>query len=261
MSDPFKILLKVTSEKPIHHKKLGLTEKSGKYRLGKAQRPQLKHDNGHLDLFNKRNPTLHDRASLIKWLAKLEASEVLCTATLGKNISACNDEDLSDANEAYRHFLFGNGADRIIDYEKYLKSDPSAVGLIRDLSIDFKKHAEIIGEDRIKFSLTSDVFTVGHRGISPYPTTANWQKTLGAHFLWVSADIAVSSDSTGKIWYDADVIIHVEDRYNFNPGGTDVATGIPDSENGMFEISGLAHQYTNFATVTRKFLWQKGKYD
>lgn len=259
MSDPFKILLKTTADKPVHKKMIGLIDQSGKYRLGNPARPIIKHDNGHLDLHKTRKPTLADRVRLAKWITKLEASELLCKARSGQRLDVCNNEDLSDANAAYRHFLFGNGSDRNFDYERFLRNDSSATDLIKNLTSEFKENVEIIGQDRVKFSVTSDVYTVGRGGVAPYPSTANWQKAIGAHFLWVSANITVSVDSLPAICYHADMTIHAEDRYNFNPGATDIATGISDSENGLFEITGLAHQYTQFAKITRHCSWRKGK--
>jgi hypothetical protein len=155
--------------------------------------------------------------------------------------------------------LFGDGADRTIDYERYLQGDPAAATLIPKLINDFREHAEIIGKDRTKFSVTSEPYTVGRGGIAPYPETANWQKTLGAHFLWVSADVDVSADGHGRIWYETTLTIHMEDRYNFNPGSQDIATGTPDAENGRFEITGLAKQYMNFAAVVRHTKWSEGE--
>lgn len=35
-----------------------------------------------------------------------------------------------------------------------------------------------------------------------------------------------------------------EDRYNFRPGQADLAAGIPDSDDGVFEITGLGKHYT-----------------
>jgi len=49
--------------------------------------------------------------------------------------------------------------------------------------------------------------------------------------------------------------LHAEDRYNFNPGMHDIATGIPDSANGEFELSGLGHQYMNYSTLVRNLTW------
>lgn len=256
-SDPFEALLKSSEEKSVYSAPVGLVEVSGRYHLGPPKRPNIKHDNGHLDKFTHEEATLADKAQLLKWKAMLEASEVLCTAQSGKYLDKCNGEDLTDANAAYRHFLDGNGSDRTIDYERYIKGDPAGRELIPKLAADFQVHASIIGKDRIKFSITSDAYSVGHNGIAPYPGTANWQKTLGAHFLWVSADVVVSVNQKGQITFDADLTIYMEDRYNFNPGATDVATGIPDSANGRFEITKLAKQYTNYAKLKRKLQWDE----
>jgi len=55
--------------------------------------------------------------------------------------------------------------------------------------------------------------------------------------------------------------LHAEDRYNFNPGMADIATGTPDSENIRFEITGLAHQYMHNGQLTRTVTWQGGQAD
>lgn len=51
------------------------------------------------------------------------------------------------------------------------------------------------------------------------------------------------------------MILHAEDRYNFNPGAHDIKTGIPDAANGVFEVTGLAQQYMNYATLNRMVRW------
>jgi len=257
MNNPFEALLAPSEEKNTHLAPVSLKDVSGRYRIGPPARPSIPHDNGHLDMYPTSEPTVADRGQFMKWTAMLETSEALCNAQTGSMIGMCNGEDLSDANAAYRHFLFGDGKDRTINYERYLRNDPSGSELIHNLLSDFQSHVEIIGKDRVKFSVTSNYYTVGRGGIAPYPSTANWQKTIGAHFLWVSADVVVSVNAGGKIFYEADLVIYVEDRYNFNPGSTDVATGIPDSANGRFEVTGLAKQYTNYATVTRATKWEE----
>jgi hypothetical protein len=258
MNSPFDILLEPTEKKSMHVASVGLVDTSGRYKIGPPIRPLIKHDNGHLDIYRLREPTADDRLQLAKWISMLEGSEALCNAQSGAYIPGCKGEDLVDANAAYRHFLFGKGADRTINYERFLQGDASGKNLVRDLIDDFQLHASIIGKDRVKFALTSDSYTVGKGGIAPYPATANWQKALGAHFLWVSANVTASADDKAKIWFEADITVHMEDRYNFNPGAADVATGIPDSANGQFEISGLAKQYTNYATFTRQTRWADG---
>jgi len=257
-SDPFEALLKASEEKSVYSAPVGLVEVSGRYHLGPPKRPNIKHDNGHLDKFPHEIATTADKMQLLKWKAMLVASEALCTARSGKLVDRCHDEDLSDANAAYRHFLEGDGADRVIDYERYIKGDASGKELIPKLTADFKMHASVIGKDRIRFSVTSEAYTVGHNGIAPYPETANWQKALGAHYIWVSGDIVVSANQMGEIIFDAEMTVHMEDRYNFNVGATDVATGIPDSANGRFEITRLAKQYTNYGTLKRTLRWGEG---
>ncbi len=49
--------------------------------------------------------------------------------------------------------------------------------------------------------------------------------------------------------------LHAEDQYNFNPGAHDIKTGIPDAANGVFEVTGLAQQYMNYATLYRLVRW------
>jgi hypothetical protein len=91
----------------------------------------------------------------------------------------------------------------------------------------------------------------------PYPATENWQKAIGGHTIWLSGKAVVlqtntSSDPTFKVV----MTLHAEDRYNFNPGQQDIATGIPDSDNGRFAMTGLAHQYDHFSTLVRHLEWQ-----
>jgi hypothetical protein len=49
--------------------------------------------------------------------------------------------------------------------------------------------------------------------------------------------------------------VHAEDRYNFNNGAADIATGIPDSANGELEAAGLAHGYMDYSTLQRTVRW------
>ena len=49
--------------------------------------------------------------------------------------------------------------------------------------------------------------------------------------------------------------LHAEDQYNFNPGMKDIASGIPDDENGNFVVCNLAYGYRHTSTLTRSFSW------
>jgi hypothetical protein len=90
----------------------------------------------------------------------------------------------------------------------------------------------------------------------PYAATENWQKALGAHSIWLSGHVTVSPGLAGELEYVATMTLHAEDRYNFNPGAKDIKTGIPDSANGRFEVTGLAKQYMNYSTLTRMLRWK-----
>lgn len=244
-SNPFKVLMTEGSSNADHSVPVRMVTESGRYRLGDAVRPHIKHDNGHLDKYVTREATAQDRAALAMWVAGLEGDEAL-------------RPHLSDAHAAYRHFLYGKGRDRMVDYEKYIKTDPAGERLMALLIEDFMVHAEAIGENRKEFSLTSTAFGVGPGKFAPHPVTENWTKTLGRHVFWVSASL-IADVSGEDIRIRADITIHAEDRYNFNPGAKDIATGIPDSANGRFELCGLAHQYMNYGRVTRSASWMKGK--
>ena len=88
----------------------------------------------------------------------------------------------------------------------------------------------------------------------PYPATENWQKAIGGHIIWFSG-LATLTGAIPQRSYSVMLTIHVEDRYNFKPDAEDIATGIPDEANGVFEVTGLAQQYTNYSTLTRTVSW------
>jgi hypothetical protein len=225
-------------------------ETRGKYRLATAQRPPIAHDNGHLRM-GKRSATAGDYASLAKWNAMLEVGEGL-------------RPDLTDALAAYRHFLEGKGKPRNFSYERYTMSDASGQETLRNAILDFQNAALDLWEANGKpyqFPVTGPAIPCGANPKAfpylsrffPYPATENWQKAIGAHTIWLSGEVKAWPGSTTV--FEAVMILHAEDRYNFNPGDADIATGIEDSENGKFERTGLAHQYDNLATLQRYLKW------
>ena len=108
--------------------------------------------------------------------------------------------------------------------------------------------------------MTGSQIGVGGSGSFPYPATENWQKAIGAHVIWNSADVTVTPPAKvgDPPQFSLRMTLHAEDRYNFNPGAADIATGQPDSDNGRFEVSGLAKQYINYATLQRDVKWNGG---
>ncbi|MFA0963973.1 hypothetical protein AB9P05_19355 [Roseivirga sp. BDSF3-8] len=227
---------------------------SGAFTLGPPQRPNITHDEGFLAAydeatgtgdpkFEERDPEWSDHLKLLKWRTKLEGAEAL-------------RPDLADGTAAYRHFLDGGGADRYINYERYLLNDASGQTTLTNVIAYTKRHAQRLCPDNGSVQITSGAFTVGQSShfSMPYPETENWQKAIGGHNIWISAQVSCTTSGSNKS-YNMNLTIHMEDRYNFNPGQSDIATGIPDSDNGIFEVTGLANQYMNYGTVHRTVSW------
>ena len=86
------------------------------------------------------------------------------------------------------------------------------------------------------------------------PSTEDWQKTIGAHWLWGSADVENCLDK-----FTMTITLHEKDRYNFNRGAADIATGLPDNANGRFTVLGWAKSFITNGKVVKKVTWQKGQ--
>ncbi|MCA0354782.1 MAG: WXG100 family type VII secretion target [Chloroflexi bacterium] len=229
----------------------------GDFKVGPPQRPNIHHDNGFLDKFKPTSPTVEDYLTLTEWRALLHGS---------KAATRLGIKDLDDANDAYEHFLDGNGADRRFNLDEYIAEDPSGKMALDNMTRDAMLAAENIGPGRDSFQMTSNrAYAVGvgdpnhpDYGRFPYPETENWQKAIGAHSAWTSSNVQVTINPDGTRHYRMEMTVHAEDRYNFNPGANDITTGIPDSANGRFEITGLAHQYMNYGDTTRVVEWNEG---
>ncbi|WP_428266362.1 hypothetical protein [Haliangium sp.] len=246
--------------------------------------PEIRHDHGHLDDGSgnldeslREDPTWSDRLERLKWIAKLEAAELL-------------RPDLVDGTSAYRHFLFGGGATRDIEYGRFLENDSSGQTVLESALEDTRQAAlerhdqDLAGatptEGTQQYRIRTGTMSVTSGDARyPYPATENWQKAIGAHTIWIEADVTVtvtrlrdpaselpagvpeegeaSSSESGPATYmrsfDIQMTIHAEDMYNFNPGAADIATGTPDSANGRFEITGLGHEYLNRGTYSQSF--------
>lgn len=226
------------------------------YRRGAAMRPHITHDNGFLDKFPTRTPTTDDRLKYAKWRALLEAGEA------GQGVPLLPHNSIPDALATYRHFIEGSGKDRQFSYERYVANDPSGQVTLQSAILEAMNAAYEVhtlnypGIDGY-FSFTGSAIPCGGtNSYFPYAKTENWQKAIGAHQIWISGDVVAKWDSAKNAAdFEMTFTIHAEDRYNFNPGAKDIATGIPDDANGVFEITGLAKQYMNYSTLTRHVQW------
>ncbi len=183
-------------------------------------------------------PTLEDYANWAYWGTMSWGADVL--------------NHLPDGVEAYDHYRNGNGEPLELDFTKAYNED-SAIRSNCDSMVAETNRAvqEMIAAGQTPpFSITSEFVPS-----SSYPVTENWQKAIGGHQLWVSAD--VSYDADGNIVVKT--VVHAQDRYNFNSNQADIATGTKDEVNGRFEELGWAHSFDTYGEVSFETVIQPGE--
>jgi hypothetical protein len=254
------------------------------YRTGAPQRPNMQHDNGFLQNPNNpsdpkpiatQSPSWDDRKAYFAAVAKADAALAAVDLRVPKWMTPDQFDkylDLPDGIRAYHHFLTGNGADRNFSYDKFVNDDAAGKTILNNAIGDTQRGAEAIygqmlaadpslANKPVTFKITGGQIGVGGGNSQfPYPQTENWQKAIGAHQIWNSATVTVTPGKNGAPpTFKMDYTLHAEDRYNFNPGAADIATGTPDAVNGRFETVGLAHQYMNYGSLSRDVSWTPGQ--
>jgi len=210
-----------------------------KFILGDPTKPPLQWDEDFPYDPNAK-PTLEDYKAWFRWKAKLKGADIL-------------RPDLDDALSAYRHYMDGSGDSLTVDYEEAYREDPAIRAIVDSEIVSAQQAADRLARESnlTSFKITGDATPSGKLG--PYPKTENWQKTLGAHQVWSNADVQVHD---GKITMR--IVVHAEDRYNFNKGDADIATGTPDEENGRFAQLGWARSFDTHGEVVRTITWDIG---
>ncbi len=244
---------------------------SATYSVGPPARPPIQHDNGFLQNPNDPSdpvpiptvpPTAEDRAALGEWMLKAAAAHAV------QGVPNVPHNDIPDGLAAYDHFLYGNGADRQFSYERFVQGDEAGAKILQSAIADTQlgveqQYQQMLQSDPslagkpVTFQVTGTAIPAGASSNFPYPSTENWQKAIGAHQIWNSATVTVTPPESpgGEPTFSMHMTLHAEDRYNFNPGAADIETGTPDAANGRFEKTGLAKQYTNYASLERDVRW------
>ena len=242
------------------------------YQIGITPRPDISHDNGFLQNpddasdptpIATRPPTDEERTYYQNEKLRAAGGNFI-SAIPGAGIFDSR-ANLDEAIDAYSHFLNGGGETYNVDYTNYLEDDAhgniTRTNVIEDvrLASDQLFSTEVANGnidldainpgDTVTFVVSGDAISVTEDiGANPdarfpYPSSENWQKAIGGHSIYTQSEISVTRLQGGELLASADINVNFEDRYNFNRGQQDIATQVPDSERGVLEESGLAHQF------------------
>ncbi|MGB3708256.1 MAG: hypothetical protein WA998_08175 [Gordonia sp. (in: high G+C Gram-positive bacteria)] len=208
------------------------------YKSGDKSAPPIVWDETYE--YNSKDSNLADFAKKAKWLGILKAAQ------LGK-------PDMDDATAMYAHYWDNNGEPVEFDYEEAYREDEGVKKSVDDEIRNTQRGVEeMIQQGQTEFSFTS----TEARGNSEYPTTENWQKAIGGYQQWSSGDVVVDGDTVTMT-----VTVHAVDRYDFNPGQHDIASGAPDDDNGRFTEIGWAKPFDSSGEITRTVSWKIGDPD
>lgn len=156
---------------------------------------------------------------------------------------------LEDARRAYRHYIENTGTDLTINYLKAYYEDEIIRKEVDNEIVAAQTDAERLSNTAgVCFSMTGEAEKVSE------PSTENWQKTIGGHYIWGYADVCACG---GR--FHMKLTINEKDLYNFNPGEKDIQTGLPDNVNGRFSVLGWAKQFYTNGKFFINLSWDNGK--
>ncbi|SDG51642.1 hypothetical protein SAMN05216553_108445 [Lentzea fradiae] len=205
----------------------------GHYRIGPPDRPDIKFDEDFV--YDSKESTTGDHLDKAKWLTKLRGAQALGM--------------MPDGTEMYEHYWKNTGEPKEFDYEKAYRDDSGIrQGVDSEITRAAAAAAELIRSGNTNFPMT------GHASVAqPYPTTENWQKAVGGYQVWSHSNVRVEGNKVTM-----EITVKAEDRYNFNRGQADIATGAGDDENGRFTEIGWAKPFDTHGTITRTVTWEVG---
>lgn len=213
--------------------------KHGAYSLGPPKVPAFAFDN--FFEWNSKEPNVFDHLNAAKWKSIMLGGSLL---------------NLEDAVQLYAHFWENTGEPMVFDYAEAYEEDDGVREFV-EYEIARAKVAvdTFIADGRRDFSVTGNpkwrksVKTAS----GTYPSSENWQKTIGDYAQWSSADVRVIGNRV-----EMTITVHANDRYNFNRGARDVRSGLEDDENGRFEEIGWARSFDSSGSLTKTISWKVG---
>lgn len=209
------------------------------YVIGPATEPPLTYTD-YFPYDPNEKPTPADYAAWVKWGAQSAGAHVL-------------RPDLDDALRTYDHYRDNSGTPLTVDYEEAYREDSNIAKAVDAEIANAQAAAERLATESgsSSFSMTGDASMVS--GLGGYPDTENWQKALGDHQVWSNADVTIDAGVATMT-----ITVHAHDRYDFNAGMADIATGTPDDENGRFAVLGWAQGFDTRGELTRTVTWDVG---
>lgn len=179
------------------------------------------------------SPTWRDRVDYAAWRAKAEAARLL---------------GMDDATDMYLHYLDNSGEPKTFDMHEAYQEDSG----MRN-SINYEVASAALAADRLATDDGSWRITGEPRLNVEYPTTTNWQRTVGGYQQVTRATITRTGDEITM-----NVKVEGFDYYNFNQGQSDIASGTPDNANGRFTTVGLAKPFHSSGVFERTVTWKAG---
>lgn len=157
-----------------------------------------------------------------------------------------------DAYDFYGHFRENTGTPKTFDYTRAYEEDAgvrNSVNLDLNASLQAANEAVMAGQTDLTLYSPKHSTPKGY-----YPQTENWQRTIGGHTTYTDTDVKVEGDTV-----TATVTVYARDKWNFNNGQSDPASGTPDAVNGRFEELGWGKSFESSGSLTRTYTWKVGE--
>jgi hypothetical protein len=205
----------------------------GHYRIGPPDPPEITFDED-FD-YDSQDSDWRDHLAKLEWMAKLRAGQLR--------------GDLPDGTRMYEHY-WGNSGDPVtFDLGEAGRDDAN---VSRNTQEEVNR-ARAAAEELIRNGNTDFDFTGDPSAARNYPDTENWAKAVGGYQQWSHGHVSVDGDQVTMT-----VTVNAEDRYNFNRGQADIATGAGDNENGRFTEIGWARPFDVHGETTQTVTWTVG---
>ncbi|MEU0566878.1 DNRLRE domain-containing protein [Nonomuraea sp. NPDC005983] len=160
---------------------------------------------------------------------------------------------LDDATLAYEHYRGGTGEDYEFDYDEAYREDAGIRKVIdKEIALAQKWAEKVQGQNsKTNFMMSGKPVNISGKY---YPVTENWQKAIGEHKMWGNATVTVNGDK-----FTMKITLKAQDRYDFNAGMSDLASGTPDADNGRFAVLGWAKPFISRGMLVRTVTWVRGQ--